>query len=201
MLSQKVAIDDIKDSEAFVRSQMPKVILTAELREELVSEGLRILREMEKRYEPGRNGLDPQGSSFSGYAAKYLPGKLNDAWHRLEPTHHLVTLPDGKRQWRFDEKPKSLDQMTDVDPDAAGRHGTLQASDTYGGDLERRLSDALDKVLAEDKRTTIKIGLLLGEGITGAECARTLGLRPQTLFAATELIKRASIYMTMLEAA
>lgn len=200
MLSATTGLDDIRDCEAFVRSQLPRVILTPDLREELIAEGLRILVELHARYEPGRGGQDATESSFSGYAAKYLPGKLRDAWHRLEGTHHLVTNGDG-REWRYDEKPRSLDRMNEIDPDSADRHRALQAIDRHESDFAETLGYAIDTVFAHRRKVALEVGVLLGMGTGTDEVARALRLRGSEVTAAVELIRDATPYLTRLEAA
>lgn len=213
MLTAIVPLHDIRDSEAFVRSQLAKALSPATLRllstderDELLAEGLRILTHLADTYEPGKGGRDPAGSTFTGYASKYLPGKLRDAHHRLQGTHHLVTSPDGTRQWQFDEKPRSLNELTHEDPDAADRHRALQAIDTPDGqedpsaDLREKLGRALDELYAHEREQALQVGELLGLGITPTEAAKRLGLRSEQLLQAVERIKAATPYLTTLEA-
>lgn len=200
MLSATTGLDDIRDCEAFVRSQLPRVILTPDLREELIAEGLRILVELHARYEPGRGGQDATESSFSGYAAKYLPGKLRDAWHRLEGTHHLVTNGDS-REWRYDEKPRSLDRMNEIDPDSADRHRALQAIDRHESDFAETLGYAIDTVFADRRKVALEVGVLLGLGIDRNEIARGLRRREVEVAEAITLIKEAIPNLAISEAA
>ncbi len=108
---EAVALHDIRDVNMFVRGSLDKapVRLEPEEFEELVAEGLVILYELAARYEPHREGYEREGS-FAGYAAIYLPKRLTDAWHRSHPEHRYITLPDGKRAWRYLKQTVSLDE-------------------------------------------------------------------------------------------
>lgn len=77
----------IDDAELFVIAAInkrPGPPLDGELKSELVNEGVIALVKLYDRYQPGFGGRDPEGSRFSGYAARYLPGKLEDALHKLK---------------------------------------------------------------------------------------------------------------------
>lgn len=117
MTRTQVSFHNIEDAEAVVRSIIRKgrKILTGDQMDELVSEGMRIMCKLATDYEPGKNGLDPTTSSFSGYVWKLLPGKLSDAANRLHGGH-LATLPDGSRRWHYDEPPASLERIAETRP-------------------------------------------------------------------------------------
>lgn len=196
----RVKIEDIDDAEAFVRSLLPRnALLSSEMREDLVQEGLKILAELERRYEPGRNGQDPAGSRFSGFAARFLPAKLRDAWHRLEG-HTLSTDPkSGKRQWSYPQKPASLDELTEREGGVDGVRA-LQDSDVYESDLAASLARAFDEQHEEDREISVKVGVLLGEGLAPAAVAERLGVREREVVAAMAWIKRVSWRFDMVEA-
>lgn len=123
-----VGLHDIDDCEKFVRATVhrkPGLRLAEDLEEELVREGIVALTRMAERYEPGYGGRDPAGSRFSGYAAKYLPGKLDDALHRLRGDAlstkvEAVCLTCGQRlPWLEDEQ---LCRGEQLDVDGAYEH-------------------------------------------------------------------------------
>lgn len=81
-----VSLHDIDDVDRFVRAAVhrrPGKPLDRELEDELVREGIVAMLKLAQQYKPGFGGRDPAKSRFSGFAAKYLPGKLDDALHRL----------------------------------------------------------------------------------------------------------------------
>lgn len=201
VLNGKVAIGNVLDSEAWVRSYLPRVILTTEGREELVQEGLRILSEMFDRYEPGRGGLDPETSSFSAYAHKYFPGKLRDAWHRMEG-HTLTTKPEGGREWQYPGKPSSLDRIAEDHPDGLDSIRSLTTEDVYCSDLGVSVGSALDQMYAAMREQTIKVAILLADGVTSNNrIALALGVGPVDVELSMEHIRLAVPFMTQLEAA
>jgi DNA-directed RNA polymerase specialized sigma24 family protein len=194
---------DIEDPEGFVKSFMPKVRLTPERREELFCEGMGILTKMRNDYRPGHGGGDPATSCFSGYAASYLPRKIRDAWHRLEG-HTLTTGEKGKREWEYHDTPSSLEAMTTANGSDKGAENNVQAlrtEDIYDEDMAQKLGDALDRMYAEERKQTIGVGLILGEGGSAAEAATRLGLRSQEVALAVSRIRRAIPLLTTLEAA
>lgn len=202
MLSAVVALHDVKDAEGFVRATIAKgrLRLTPEQRDELTQEGLRIMCKLANDYEPGRNGQDASASKFSGYAAKFLPGKLSDAWHRLQG-HRLSTQPDGVRQWQYDPAPVSLEKMTEENAEGADHIATLHAVDYYSSDLAGTLGAALDEQWKVDRDTTVKVGVLLGMGESLGDVARTLKIATADAQGAVERIKRVSHRLGALEAA
>ena len=112
MLATSFAIHDIRDAEGFVKATLKQsgIRFSTEEREELVCEGLAILCEMAERFEPQREGYDQPGR-FSGYAARYLPGRLGRAWHRHHREHRVEVGADGKRHWVYGQAPQSLDAI------------------------------------------------------------------------------------------
>jgi hypothetical protein len=197
----KIQIHDVDDATAFVNASITRsrARLTVEQREDLVQEGLRLLWALSLAYEPGKNGRDPATSKFSGYAAKYLPGKLSDARHRLEGHRHAMV--DGVRQWQYDQPTVSLEGMREENPDGADHVHNLHAVDYYGTDLAKTLGAALDEQWKLDRDLTVKVGVLLGMGESPVEAARTLRIAGADVVAAVERIKRVSHRLGALEAA
>lgn len=192
----------VHNAEAFVRATIAKgrLRLTDEQRDELTREGMRIIWKLSLDYEPGRNGQDANSSKFSGYAAKYLPGKLSDAWHRLQG-HRLSTQESGVREWQYDQVPVSLEKMTEESAEGADHIATLHTVDYYSSDLAGTLGAALDEQWKVDRDTAIKVGVLLGMGESVGEAARTLRIAGADAAAAVERIKRVSHRLGALEAA
>lgn len=98
MIATTVDLRDIEDPRAFVAAHIPRsgVILNSEEREDLIAEGLLILCELARRYEPHRNGYAHEGS-LAGYATAYLPKRLQDAYQANR--HCLPTVvADGTRE-------------------------------------------------------------------------------------------------------
>lgn len=123
LLSEKISILDIEDAEGFVAATIvrSKIRCSQHEHEELLTEGLAILFDLARRFEPQREGYERPGR-FSGFAAQFLPRKLGDAWHKLHPEHRYVTGEDGKRRWVFFEAPSSLDALLQAEGDR-GRGG------------------------------------------------------------------------------
>lgn len=137
MLATTFALYDVDDCVAFVAATIRRTGLSvgeAE-HEELMLEGLAILCDLAARFTPRREGYTQDGW-FSGYAARYLPRRLGDAWHRLHPEHRYVTDPDtGKRHWRYGKPAISLDALTDG-----------------GGSTDSYAPNALDRALSRARR-------------------------------------------------
>lgn len=176
LLSSPVTILDINDAEAFVAACINKsrLILTVQQREDLTAEGLRILWQLHSTYEPGRNGQDAAGSRFSGYAAKFLPGKLSSAWHQMQEHHRLSTREDGKREWVYDQPAVSLDAIAEEDPTDNVR--ALHVTDQPISDLAVNLRRALREQWQRDEDITVRFGEMLGEDMTPAQACRALGM-------------------------
>ena len=125
MLHSPIALHDIENCEAFVRDTLRRSTLPFgdDEYEEMVAEGLLILCELSKRYRPRLDGYDTDGC-FSGYAARYLPRRLGDAWHRRHPEHRRVTDPTtGRRRWHYDRPPTSLTAILAGDTGAVDSEG------------------------------------------------------------------------------
>lgn len=99
------AIHDVADPVRFVHAELHRtgLHLTDDQREELGQEGLAILCKMAQDFD-GRG-------RFSGYAARYLRGKLIRAWHRMNE-HHVERGVNGARQWEYLPESVSLQGLT-----------------------------------------------------------------------------------------
>lgn len=113
MLRKKVSIYDILDCEAFVIMCIKRSGAQVQPNEyeDMVAEGLCILISMSQRYEPHRPGYAQPGR-FSGYAIKYLPRKMKEAWHRAHEEHLQRTQADGRRRYEYHDRASSLNGYT-----------------------------------------------------------------------------------------
>lgn len=123
MLATSIRLHDVKDAEAFVAANVQRsgvIVRDTHEREDLIAEGLVILCELADRYEPHRAGYEKAGS-FAGYAAKFLPGRMRDAYYALHPEHVARRDQDGRRVYEFGERPMSLqhDDMPQLPATAA----------------------------------------------------------------------------------
>lgn len=113
-VERSTSLHDIDDVRAFAKAIVARFIKPQmgeeSDRDELIQEAVCLLYELAERFEPHREGYAQPGK-FSGYAARFLPGKVIDAWHRLHPEHQCVTQPDGKRRWVYDI-PKTVSEQS-----------------------------------------------------------------------------------------
>lgn len=168
----RVSLHDIEDAKAFVMATIlkGKLLLSGEEREELLSEGVRILIALARDYQPGRGGLDAAGSRFSGYAAKYLPGKLSDAWHRLQG-HRLQSTEDGPRKWEIALQPASLDVIASEMPYGVDTITALQHEDRWEPEVVNELPKLLADWWEERCRLVIRYAAMREEGFRLREFA------------------------------
>lgn len=111
MLATTVQLYDIDDVEGFVCATIERAGLGAvdpAEKEELTAEGLVILYRLAERFEPHLPGYSQPGR-FSGFAAKFLPRRLGDTWHKSHPEHTRAVEENGKRAWQYKPAPISLD--------------------------------------------------------------------------------------------
>lgn len=118
LLRRKVSLHDIEDVEAFVIMCIKRSGAKVDPRdyEELKAEGICLLLQMERKYIPQMDGYASAGR-FSGYAVKYMPRKINEAWHRMQEHHTHRTMTDGKRRWVEQLPAESWDKMLQLSQD------------------------------------------------------------------------------------
>jgi hypothetical protein len=147
MSARPVPVWDIEDTVSFVQATVRRKLIkvrTHDEFEEMVAEGLVILFDLARRYDPARETPSSKPGhvcktercckpSFAGYAAMLLPPKLLDAWHSHHPEHLLRTQPDGSRKWTYLKEACSLD-------DTRGLTLVL-ATDEAQSDVERNTLD------------------------------------------------------------
>lgn len=124
-------LHDIDDVEGFVIGCLNRsgIQSSPDEREDLIAEGICILYELARRYEPKREGHTKAGR-FSGFAAQFLPRRLGDAWHAKNPHHFRAPDETGKRRWQYLEQPVSLDTLLNERRDRNGEHSTQRAVET-----------------------------------------------------------------------
>lgn len=116
MLRTQVSLHDILDVEAFVVMCIKRSgaqVKPSEF-EDMIAEGICILYAMSERYNPHMEGYVRPGR-FSGYAVKYLPRKMKEAWHRSHEEHLHRTQPDGRRRYEYYAKPMCYEPSVDLD--------------------------------------------------------------------------------------
>lgn len=187
-----LAVHDVRDARGFVIRALPNVTLSPDAREELIAEGVRILLEMAERYRPGHGGRDPSGSRFSGYAARFLPGKLLDAWRRTEG-HSCHHLPDGTRQWR--PPPQTIPLSACEEDHVPQRQGAHQDEQ-----IVTRLADAIDALWRQERALTLRVGIALSEGVAVAHLPSLLHIRRAEAQEAVARIERALPHLTSIAA-
>jgi hypothetical protein len=122
MLTSKVSLHDIIDVEAFVIMCVKRSGSNApvEYWDDLVAEGICLLYVMARNYKPRLNGYDKDGC-FSGYAVKWLPKQIKQAWHKSQEHHLHATDPEtGKRGWTFRLTPVSYEVAVKGSNDEGG---------------------------------------------------------------------------------
>lgn len=110
VIATSIQLYDVKCAESFVAANIHKsgvIVRDPHEREDLLAEGLTILLELASKYEPHRPGYEKAGS-FAGYAAKFLPGRMRDAYYALHPEHIARRDADGRRFYEWGDKPMSL---------------------------------------------------------------------------------------------
>lgn len=119
VLERRVSLLDIDDVEGFVADTLCRsgIRFAREEFEDLLCEGLAILYQLAENYEPHRAGY-AQGGSFVGYASRYLPRRLGDAWHASHPEHRRVISGDGSRRWVYLDPAVSFDEASGDDDGA-----------------------------------------------------------------------------------
>ncbi len=175
MIATAIRLHDVNDAQAFVAANIHKsgVIISTSEREDLLAEGLTILFELASRYEPHRPGYEKAGS-FAGYAAKYLPGRMRDAYHALHPEHIARRDPDGRRVYDYGERPMSL-QHEDMPQLAATMAYSIPSVVGTCWDPGPIVSAALARVPPEHGGFVARrVVELIDEGFSPDEIARTV---------------------------
>ncbi len=159
---------DIRDPRGFVADRIKQsgVILSREQREDLIAEGLMILCELARKYEPRRPGYDQDGK-FSGYAAKYLTLRLQDAWKAMNPTR-TVRDEDGKRRTEYLSHSALHDDSL---PPLAATYGLIDSPEHY-----ETIDSAIESLPTWDRSCARRLVSMMDEGYGTDAIAKDLGL-------------------------
>ena len=190
ILTVPVALFDVRDIEAFVQATINRSRRRYEPdeREELVAEGLRIAYDLASRFDPHRDGYEQEGR-FSGFLAKFLPLKLEDAYHRLHPEHVLRTDPEsGRRSYVYGSKAVSLEAVVGEDEE---RSGVLGQRDDTDGSIDY-VQKALTGRALREVDEVVKVAKCLVRGMDVAAISAKLGLEQSHICRYERLIWRAS---------
>lgn len=107
-----VSLHDIDDAHSFAAAIVKRSWLLrptcAQEWEDAIAEGVCVLLELAAGYEEHRPGYERPGS-FRGYAAKYLPLRLDAWWLRQHREHQVRRTSDGRRVVEFGEACLSVD--------------------------------------------------------------------------------------------
>lgn len=118
LLPTTVSLGTVDDVEGFVCHTLGRsgINFGEDEREDLILEGIAIMYELFAAFKPRLDGYEQDGT-FDGYAARYLPRRLTDAWHKAHPEHRRVITEDGSRKWVYLDTEVSLDGANAEDPD------------------------------------------------------------------------------------
>lgn len=175
-------LHNIHNPPAFVRATLTKLNLqlTATETEELAGEGVAILYELARTYKPDIG-------TFSGYATRYLPGRLLRAWHKLNENHYIKTDEHGNQKWEYAPAAISYD-----DPDTnleIAAHDTDSTRPTDSALYTRAMNHLPPhhKLLAPDVITRT------AEGYNTTEIASQLKIRRTIIQKLNQTIKYAFV--------
>lgn len=202
MIPTSVALHDIKDAESFVAANIQRsgvIVRDVHEREDLLAEGITILLELYAAYEPHREGYAQPGS-FAGYAARFLPGRMRDAYYAMHPEHIARRDADGRRVYDFGERPMSL-QHEDMPQLAATAYAYAMASHVgTGWDPGPTVAAALARVPA-DFFMARRVVQDIDDGFSPDEIARRRRMNRSAVAQTTAAVGSAIFEVTRLEAA
>jgi hypothetical protein len=172
VIATTIQLFDINDAEGFIAANIHKsgvIVKDTHEREDLLAEGLTILLELARKYEPHRPGYQHAGS-FAGYAAKYLPGRMRDAYHAMHPEHIARRDPTGRRIYTYGERPMSLQHEdmpqlpatsiiysmpsivgTNWDPGPTVTAALARVPPEHGGFIARQIVERIDEGFTPDE--------------------------------------------------
>ena len=138
----KVAIHDVLDAEAFVIAAMRTSGITPgrDETEDVICAGMLVLCEMGARYQPRLAGYATNGR-FSGYASKYLPGRIRDAYFQMH--ENIVVRVDATGHKRREFLPTAVRLSPPSDWDVGSN-----TDDPGGTAYDQAENDADDRALA-----------------------------------------------------
>lgn len=173
MLHERIALYDVRDVEQFVQAcvNRSRRRYAPDERDELVAAGLLIACDLAAKFEPHRAGYEQPGR-FSGYLARFLPLKLEDAYHRMHPEHVLKTQADGKRKHEYRDKPVSLQALMGDDPDSQSLLDTVDQPTAHI--LAMRVYPLLLAAWTARIKVWCMMAAMFAEGATEADVAEKL---------------------------
>lgn len=202
MIPAPVALHDIKDVESFVAANIhrSKVIFHDRgEREQFLADGVAILFELADKYRSRLDGYAQDGS-FAGYAARFLPGRMRDAFHALHPEHIARRDADGRRVYEYGERPMSLqhEDMPQLAATLAYMVATMVSATAW--DPGPTVSAALARVPA-DFFMARRVVQDIDDGFSPDEIARRRRMNRSAVALTTAAVGSAIFEVTSLEAA
>lgn len=148
---EKVAIHDVKDAEAFVIAAMRTSGITPgrDETEDVIGAGLLVLLEMGARFQPRLAGYERNGR-FSGYASKYLPGRIRDAYFQMHENIVVRVDATGHKRREFLPHPVRLSPPSDwseMSSDPGADMGGNDGAENDADDRALAVADQLDPLL------------------------------------------------------
>lgn len=189
MVASAIALRDVHDVYGFAAATLRRTGLAVapDERDDLVAEGVVLLYDLERSFEPHREGY-AQAGSFAGFAARYLPKRMRDVWHQRHEEHSYATEDDGTRRWRYGEAAVSLDHLREDNSDG------VDARTAHTGPPELEYG-ALERVLAARARQRVELALrachLKSNGYTTEQIVDELELAPSEFRSLLEEVRRA----------
>lgn len=188
----KLSLYDVEDVDGFVAAAIRDggTILTESQREEMMSEGRRLMLKLARDYQPGYGGRDAAGSRFSGYAARFLRIKLRDAYHRLRSDVMVVkdTDADGNefRRVEYLDAPISLDAKRAEHEETVerGDHSLTEGPPDGEGGIKQNLEEIDRSALLEKKVVVMRLA-----GLPDSEIAERLKIAPRELSTLKQIIR------------
>lgn len=160
---------DVRDPRGFVAAAIQRsgVRCGPDQRDDLIAEGLAILCDLARKYEPHREGYAKAGK-FSGYAASLLPRRMQDAWHQMNAT---ITSrdEDGKRVREFLPPARALHD--EGLPEFAATYGLVDQPQHYG-----TIDAAIETLPTWDRSCARRLVSMLDDGCGVDMIAKRLGL-------------------------
>lgn len=147
MTMLKIAVHDVADAEAFVIHAMHTSGITPgrDETEDIIAAGLLVLCEMADRYKPRMPGYQTDGR-FSGYAARWLPGRIRDAYFGMHENIIARVDNNGHKHREFLDAPVRLSPPSDWDC-AEGAVGDGHESENDADDRALSVTDQIDPLL------------------------------------------------------
>lgn len=144
----KVAVHDVNDAEAFVihAMQTSGINPARDETEDVIAAGLLVLVEMGQRYKPRMPGYTADGR-FSGYAARWLPGRIRDAYYQMHENIIVRVDADGHKRREFLPTPLRLSPPSDWGDSTNDDPGFNREGENDADDRALSVTDQRDPLL------------------------------------------------------